>query len=279
MTGSLEALAERTKAGDRLAAEALLGAVQHDVFRLAVRMLGTRAEAEDATQEILLHALTHLSEFRGESALRTWLWRIAVRYLLKTRQSRREKLASFATLEQLVAAGERGSTAPDVSEAELGLMAQEVRLACTQGVLLSLERDQRVAWLLAEVFELSSDEAAEVLEIDPATYRKRLSRARERLEGWLRSRCGLADGRNACRCTRQIPVATAFGVLDLRRLEYARASGPALRILAEADELESAASLLKAHPNYEAPPSVLAAIRELIDSGRYRAFESVNSKD
>jgi RNA polymerase sigma factor (sigma-70 family) len=267
-------LVERTRAGDRRAAEALIAAVQDDLFRLAMRMLGLRAEAEDATQEILLQALTHLTEFRGESEFRTWLWRIAVRHLLRAKRGRREELASFETLEMLIAQGDTIPSYPELADAERALMAQEVRLACTQAILMSLERDQRIAWILADIFELSSEQAAAVLEIEPAAYRKRLSRARERLEIWMRSRCGLANAANACRCTRQIPVAVAFGVLDPNRLEYARHSGPALRIVAEADEIEAAASVLKSHPDYRAPASVLAGIRSLIDSGRYLVFDA-----
>jgi len=281
VSSEIELLVERTKLGDRRAAEALLESVQHDLFRMALRMLGTRAEAEDATQEILLQALTHLSEFRAESAFRTWLWRIAIRHLLRAKKSRREQLAGFETLERLLAQGEALASEPaqfaaptQGTNAERALMAQELRLACTQGVLLSLERDQRIAWILAEIFELSSEEAATVLEIEIPTYRKRLSRARERLETWMRSRCGLVNGANACRCTRQIPIAAAFGVLDIERLEYARYSGPALRVVAEADEIEAVASVLKAFPSDQAPPAVLANIRALIDSGRYRVFDT-----
>lgn len=280
MSTEIELLVERTKLGDRRAAEALLDSVQHDLFRMALRMLGTRAEAEDATQEILLQALTHLSEFRAESAFRTWLWRIAIRHLMRAKKSRREQLAGFETLELLLAKGEALASESQFAEptqatnAERALMAQELRLGCTQGVLLSLERDQRIAWILAEIFELSSEEAATVLEIEIPTYRKRLSRARERLETWMRSRCGLVNGANACRCARQIPIATAFGVLDIERLEYARYSGPALRVVAEADEIEAVASVLKAFPNDQAPPAVLANIRALIDSGRYRVFDT-----
>ena len=54
-------------------------------------------------------------------------------------------------------------------------MAEEVRLSCTQAMLLSLDRDQRLSWILAEIFELAGDEAAAILEIDPATHRKRLA--------------------------------------------------------------------------------------------------------
>jgi RNA polymerase sigma factor (sigma-70 family) len=273
VTPPVEELVELTKAGDRRAAEALIAAVQDDLFRLAMRMLGLRAEAEDATQEILLQALTHLSEFRGESAFRTWLWRIAVRHLLRVKRGRREQLANFRTIEMLVAQGDSNPALPDLPDAERALLAQEVRLACTQAVVMSLERDQRISWVLADIFDLSSDEAAAVLEIEPSAHRKRLSRARERLEEWMRSRCGLANGANACRCTRQIPVATAFGVLDPNRLEYA-STGLALRIVSEADEIEAAAGVLKAHPDYVAPPSVLASIRALIDSGRYRVFDA-----
>jgi RNA polymerase sigma factor (sigma-70 family) len=275
VSAELELLVERTKQGDKRAAEALIGSVQHDLFRMALRMLGTRAEAEDATQEILLQALTHLSEFRAESAFRTWLWRIAIRHLLRAKKGRRETLASFETFERLLAQGDSSPAVPERAQsAERALMAQEVRLACTQGVLLSLERDQRIAWILAEVFELTSDEAASVLEIEIPAYRKRLSRARARLEGWMRGHCGLANGANRCRCARQIPIAAAFGVLDIERLEYARHSGPALRVVAEADEIEAAASILKALPSDPAPPAILASIRALIDCGRYLVFEA-----
>ena len=69
-------------------------------------------------------------------------------------------------------------------------------------------------------------------------------------------------------------VAAAFGVADVNRLEYARRHGTALRIVAEADEIEAAVSVLKAHADYRAPGSLLAGIRALIDSGRYRVFEA-----
>jgi len=90
----------------------------------------------------------------------------------------------------------------------------------------------------------------------------------------MRAHCGLANGANRCRCTRQIPIASAFGVLDIEHLEYARHSGPALRVVAEADEIEAAASILKAHPSEPAPPAILASIRALIDGGRYRVFDA-----
>ena len=282
MSETIESLVERTKGGDRVAAGALILAIQDDVYRLALRMLGLRAEAEDATQEIMLQALTHLSEFRGESAFRTWVWRIATRHLMRSRKSKREEVASFDTLDMLVARGDENPVMPDLAEAELSILAEEVRLSCTQGMVLSLDREHRISWILAEIFELSSEDAAAVLEIEPAAHRKRLSRARERFAAWMGKKCGLVAEANACRCRRQIPVAVSFGVADTRNLEYAdhpeRPSGRRnLPIAAEATEIERAVAVLKRHPEYAAPGRVVEGIRQLIDSGRYRMFALVGT--
>ena len=63
---------EKAVSGDRKALEELLTGIQDPVFHLSLRMLGSIPDAEDATQEILLKVMTHLSSFRGESAFTTW---------------------------------------------------------------------------------------------------------------------------------------------------------------------------------------------------------------
>lgn len=274
----LEELVRRANEGDRAALDAVVCALQDDVYKLALRMLGLRADAQDATQEILVKVVTHLSEFRGDSGVRTWVWRIAVRHVLRFRKTRREEAASFDTIEMLIAKGDANPPMPHLSDGELALLVEEVRLSCTQAMLLSLDRDHRVAWILAEIFGLDGEEAAAVVEIEPAAYRKRLSRARERLATWMSKRCGLVDASNACRCVRQVPVAMAFGVASLENPEYAGhpARPHSLPILREADQIETAASALRSHPDYAAPPEILARIRALIaqfEAARFRMFD------
>lgn len=87
---SLEELAARPAGGDRTALDALLRAIQDDIYRLAVRMLGHPADAEDATREILVKVVTNLGTFRGESSFRTRVWRIAANHEASVRRSRRE---------------------------------------------------------------------------------------------------------------------------------------------------------------------------------------------
>jgi RNA polymerase sigma factor (sigma-70 family) len=88
----LESLARAAASGDKSAARALLESLQDGVYELALRMLGHPADAEDAAQEILIIVLTHLGAFRGESALRTWVWRIAAHHLGRVRRGRRETI-------------------------------------------------------------------------------------------------------------------------------------------------------------------------------------------
>src|SRR5262252_2292339 len=85
-------------AGDKAAAQRILDGIQDGVYELALRMLGHPADAEDAAQEILIVVLTHLSSFRGESAFRTWVWRIAANHLARARRGRRETI-SFEVLD------------------------------------------------------------------------------------------------------------------------------------------------------------------------------------
>ena len=87
----LAELVERAQGGDRDAVEAVLTAVSDDVHRLALRMTGSRDDALDATQEILVKVLTRLSTFHGQAAFTTWVHRVAVNHLLDRKRSAVER--------------------------------------------------------------------------------------------------------------------------------------------------------------------------------------------
>ena len=72
-----QSLIEKATAGDKKALETLIADAQDLVFNLSLRMLGTFPDAEDATQDILLKMITHVSSFRGDSSFTTWVFRIA----------------------------------------------------------------------------------------------------------------------------------------------------------------------------------------------------------
>ncbi|MEU4622011.1 sigma factor [Actinoplanes sp. NPDC023801] len=144
----LEGLARRAVAGDARALEELCRGLQDLIFRLALRFSSDPEAAADATQEILILVVTHLAEFEGRSKLTTWVYTIASRHLLRTVRGPVE--VSVAGPEPFADWLDR-NLAPEPfthhDEAEYRLLAGEVRLACTYGMLLVLSRPLRLAYL------------------------------------------------------------------------------------------------------------------------------------
>ncbi|KIA66594.1 RNA polymerase sigma factor [Nocardia vulneris] len=266
-------LVERAVAGDRDAITEVVRLLQDPLYRLALRMVGRPAEAEDATQEILLRVLGNLATWRAEAGLRTWAYRVGVNYLLNLRRRTPQEAAqlSLDTFREGLA---DGLAEQDYRGPEATLLVTELRLNCSQAMLQCLARDERVAFVLGDVFELGSAEAAWVLDITPAAYRKRLARAKKRLGAFLSASCGWADPAAFCRCTRRVERAVALGRIDPSRPHFARHPvTPGGRTADQAEQqmiqLHDAAAILRAHPDYAAPQAKMDVIGELLRSGRY----------
>jgi RNA polymerase sigma factor (sigma-70 family) len=275
----LESLVERAKAGDREALERVVAAVQGRVYNLAIRMLWRPADAEDATQEILLRIVTHLGSFRGESRFTTWAYRVAANHLLTTRKRRmeREELTFARFAEQL-----DDGLAPELPGpeelVEKRLLAEEVKVGCTLGMLLCLDRDHRLAFILGDVFGLTSQEAGEIAGVSAATFRKRLSRARARLYGFMERKCGLVNSANPCRCARRVDHAVRIGRVDADDLLFANhptrqpPDAGTLAAVREMERFHSAADILRGHPDYAAPEKTAEFLRSLLGSPRSRVL-------
>ena len=269
--------------GDLARIDALLLAIQPGVYNLAVRMLGNRDDASDACQEILLKVVTHLAGYRGEAAFSTWVWQIARNHLLTaaTRSRESPEVSLDAIAERLAAGLQFGANHAAAHVAAVALTpqdkleARQIALGCTQGMLMALDREQRLAYMLDAVFGLSSQQAADVLGISAPAYRKRLSRARELLDPFFARTCGLTNPDAACRCERQLPAVRSLRhapeaprpvtLVALHRRERAEAElhfGAMLR-------MSDAAAAFRAHPSYQAAEAMIAAIRSVLRSEGY----------
>ncbi|MFJ4658593.1 RNA polymerase sigma factor [Nocardia sp. NPDC088792] len=267
------ALVGRAVAGDRGAVSEVVRLLQDPIYRLALRMVWRPADAEDATQEILLRVVGNLASWRGEAKLLTWAYRIGVNYLLNLgRQSPQE--AGQVSLDDFGQGLKDGLADEDYRGPESELLTHETRLNCSQAMLQCLARDERVAFVLSEVFGLSSAEAAWIADTTPAAYRKRLERAKKRLGNFLSAACGLANPQAFCRCSRRVEKAIDLGRVDPRRPAFAThpvTSGG--RDVAEAERqmirLHDAAAIIGGHPDYAAPQAKMDAIAGLLSSGRF----------
>ena len=283
METALEDLVQQAKDGNKRALESLIRGIQDRVYGLALRMLGYPADAEDAAQEVLVKVVTRLDSFRQESAFTTWVYRVAANHLLTTRKRMAEnQTLSFEDYEAILETERAAEWQESVPEAERSLIVQEMMLSCTHGMLLCLDRAHRITYILSEVFDVTSQQGAYILDISPAAYRKRLSRARERLQTFMLKNCGLVNPDNPCHCDRIAPHAIRAKVIDPKNLHFsghrcrARWGGLSTEHLQELDSLQRVAALYQNHPDYAAPETFLESLKQLVDSGQVRLFEGLH---
>ncbi|MGV3663511.1 MAG: RNA polymerase sigma factor [Prosthecobacter sp.] len=236
-----EFLVSQAQGGDMHALDVLIRRHQSRVFNLALRMMWRRDLAEDATQEILIKAVTHLGGFEGRSKFSTWLYRIAVNHLLNVRKSEmEEKAMTFtdmgASLEEVADAEPPDTRSTSV---EAHLLLEEAKLGCITAMLMCLDRRQRLAFILGEVFGESGEAGAAALEVSPANFRQLLSRARHDLYQFMNDKCGLVNTANPCRCARKASGFVKKGWLDPAGLQFTKDRVSEMRAAAPAhlDEL------------------------------------------
>jgi DNA-directed RNA polymerase specialized sigma24 family protein len=183
-------------------------------------MLWSREDAEDATQEILVRTVTRLAQFDFRSKLTTWVYRVAVNYILDVKKSPVERLnLSFQRFADDLA---EGLSADGPMDAERSLLVEEVKIGCTLGMLQCLDRPHRLAYIFGEILDIAGPEAAEALETTADVFRKRLQHARGAVESFTRSYCGLVSDTAACACNRRVAAALRAGRIQPDALAFAR---------------------------------------------------------
>lgn len=265
------------RAGDRKALEDLIERHQAWVYNIALRMLFHPQDAEDATQEILVKVVTSLSSFEGRSSFRTWLYRVAANHLLNVKRGREElEVTTFS------AYGDALDNTPDLDPPDPNgvspdgnLLVTEAMLACTSGMLICLDREQRLAYVLGAILGVSDTVAAEVSEISPENFRQRLSRARRDLRNFMNDKCGLVNPANPCRCARKTRGFIEAGHVDPENLLFVRericqvreAARKTYQTIKTLDD--QCAEIYRRHPFYK-PPDLVQMVRKLVLSPALR---------
>ena len=180
------ALIERCTTGDETACADLVNAHQRMVYTLALHLLQDPDEALDLSQEVFLRVFRTLSSFRGQSTLRTWIYRIVINQA-RNRQRfwRRRRRADQVSLDQHVAEHGDMTQAGDGSSPDRALARKELA-SKLWSALNELPFDQRTVVVLREIDGLSYDEIAYSLGVAVGTVKSRLTRARQALRHQLR---------------------------------------------------------------------------------------------
>lgn len=179
------ALIQRCAAGEQGACAELVASHERMVYQLAVHLLGDRDEALDLSQEVFLRVFRTLPSFRGQAALKTWIYRIAINQARnRQRWWRRRHRSDQVQLEQhVIDHGELRQ--PGDGGAPDRALARKEMATRLWAALDGLPFDQRTVIVLREIDGMSYDEIAESLSIAVGTVKSRLTRARQALRQQL----------------------------------------------------------------------------------------------
>lgn len=266
----LQALVSKATAGDKKALETLIIGVQDLVFNLSLRMLGTFSDAEDATQDILLKTITHLSSFRGDSSFTTWVFSIAANHL---KNYKKHMFAHYPlSFEYYGDDIENGKIhdVPDLMQnVEKDILAEELKMSCTNVMLQCLDAESRCIFILGTMFKVDSRIAGEILGMTPEAYRQRLSRTRKKMAEFLGKYCG-EYGSGRCKCKDRVNYAIQSHRINPLQLDYTAATEISVQTIfkvksamEDIDDLSQDFSFCK---SYQSPERTKHLIRELLDS-------------
>ena len=213
-------LVELSIDGDKKALQTLIVRHQLFVYNLTLKMVGNVQDAEDLTQEVFIKIITALGKFEGKSKFRTWLYRITVNHFINTKKKNSKlKIVNFESYFNAIDAIPSFDL-NDQETKEYRDTIEEIRINCTSGMLLCLSKEQRMIYILGEIFDIDHNLGGEILGITPGNFRIKLMRTRKELYNWMNNKCGLVNTANPCRCSKKTKGYIASGKVDPSNLQF-----------------------------------------------------------
>ena len=265
--------------GDQPSLEKLIYRHQAWIYNIALRMVFYPQEAEDVTQEVLIKIITKLSTFRGDSSFRTWAYRIVVNHVLNMKKSlgERKHVDNFTSYWQAI------ENTPDhelphqeAYTVEMSTLVNEVKVSCMSGMLLCLDREQRLVYILGVIFQVSDKIASEILDITRDNYRQKLSRARKHMFNFMHDKCGLMNKNNPCSCEKKTKALIDCGYVNPQKILFNISYVHSVESVVEKkverlNEVfdEHVGVLFRENP-FQDPPDFVIALRKILEQKEFR---------
>lgn len=254
-------LVQKALEGDKNALNSLIDRHYSDTFNICLKMLYSHKDAEDVNQEIWIKIVTQLKTFQFKSAFKTWMYRVAVNHVLdmKKRSVELEINRGLEGYSRHLESIKNEELNPE-EKTMLKEVVVEAKLSCMSGMLMCLDREQRLFYILGDIFKIDHHMGSEIFDISPGTYRKKLSRARKDLFSFMNGQCSLVNKNNPCTCEKKTKGFIKLGYVNPGNLVFNKDFKMSIydRLLEKEAVLDSAREdiqtrLFQDHP-YEQPP-------------------------
>ena len=243
------------------------------VFNLAFRITGSRQDAEDVVQDTFLQVFRGLSDFRGESEVYTWIYRIALNASLKFRRKFGNEASIDALEEQIESFREdvpeevRQWMEDPAKAVYLQALLSEINQGCLHFMTNRVTDAQRVVYVMRAILDFTYEEIAAVLEVPESVVKSRLHRAHAKLEKYFSGRCQWRDpDHGTCSCQSRIGFALSMDPEILRRvrMQALKTETDAVYLGYVARQVQSISELYRRLPTLEyKAESVKAYLAEL----------------
>lgn len=277
-------LVEKAVKGDKKSLEQLVSRHQAWIYNIALKMVWDPVDAEDVTQETLIKIITKLSTFRGDSSFRTWAYRIAANHVINMKKKRMEySYTSFTKYgNDILNSPDTDLPDPGSVNVEIDMLIEETKIGCMNAMLLCLDREQRLIFILGNMFNVNDETGSEILEISKENFRQKLSRARKQLSNFMSDKCGLMDKNNPCHCSKKTRLMMDAGHVNPDNLLFSRKHLYSIEKVApsksnELDNLfeEKAVKLFREHPFHQSPDFV-RSLYAIIESREFKSIMNIH---
>lgn len=257
--------------GDKNSLAELVKRHQQYIYNIALKITNNVENSQDITQEILIKVITNLAKYdNSKGKFRTWLYKITFNYLLNLKKQPYEKvMVSFETFFTYVESS-AVAVLSEAEEEELQLAIEDSKIGCMAGMLMCLDRGQRLTYIVGEIFEIDHRLASEIFDISPDNFRQKLSRARKDLHQWMNFKCGLVNKENPCRCPKKTKGFIANGWVTPGSLKWNSEYAVRINELVKSTMADTAltvdelyARLYREHP-FKIPQNMDDIIKEII---------------
>ena len=259
--------------GNKKALENLIKKHQNWIYNVAIAMVSDHNDAADITQEVLIKLITKLGTFKNESNFRTWLYRIAKNHFLNMKRGKYEtKSISFDEFGEGLDQFPSESLSNYSYEVEDKILVKEAKISCMKGMLLCLDREQRMIYIIGELFEFTDTIGSEIMEISKENFRVKLHRTKTQLYNFMDNKCGLVNKSNPCRCARKTAGFIKMGFVDPVNLHFQKNTIANINNVIDkkvetyqAEVISDYQKLFQEHPFLQSPDK-LESIKNLLSS-------------
>jgi len=290
MTGKLKnnfsdksdpALVAESLSGERLALEELIRRHSDWIYNISFKMVMDHDEAADITQEILIKVITNLSGYNAlRGSFRTWIYRITANHIFHMKKRRMEE--RFTDLDTYFSLIESIPDNRPISRPDSGLIEEDIRISCMAGMLVCLNRSERLVFILGGIFGITDVTGSDITGFSRANFRKILSRARKKVHSHMHGLCGHVNPESPCRCSGKMKAFLDSGRVDPFNLKYNRTSCPTVREELKTKFAEFSENfrdpffeIFRKDPFYNAP-DMTAWLRSTLEDDRFKKIFSIN---